>query len=102
MRGNFNLRGQNRFKSTLGVAVRVAVGAVVVWAPWGTPGPGKMVPTLFFFVLPEIHAPKVGPKIDSLLILHPHGFFYTLRVNESQIGAYLCPASNIGYLYSSR
>ena len=47
----------------------VAVGAVVVWAPWGTPGPGKIVPTFFPRFLPEIHAPKVGPKIDSLLIL---------------------------------
>ena len=48
--------------------MRVAVGAVVVWAPWGTPGPGKMVPSFFFGFLPQIHAPKVGPKIDSLLI----------------------------------
>ena len=76
--------------------MRVAVGAVVVWAPWGTPGPGKMVPTLFFFVLPEIHAPKVGPKIDSLLILHPHGFFYTLRGYESQMGHVFAPLLILG------
>ena len=62
----------------------------------GHPWPRKNGPKLIFLFLPEIHAPKVGPKIDSLLILHPHGFFYTLRVNDSQMGHIFAPLLILG------
>jgi len=57
------------------------------------PRPRKMVPSFF---LPEIHAPKVGAKINSLLILPPRGFFYTLRVNEPHMGHPFAPPLMLG------